>query len=896
LAALDPIYAKFNGLIEAFDKSPPPPGTGVSREYLVGWRSSTYGFRDALVDADWKKHGGDRRPNSATGSPLWAELVKIYGQYDVTSQFPRGVPREGPKFEKFQADRREALTRLAASPVAAQSTDYSSLAGLYSQIGRYDDAVNAARAEVDADPTSGEALSSLMQYLTQANRLDEALAAFGRWRTLVVPLVEVETYFRPLKSEIKTMSIALRLVGRDEDADRVMRETREKLNELLALFDKGPAPLKLKRTTISNELTSVADLDSTSLDYAMRQAAKSELRKKIDGIKAKFSPASGRTSAAGPKPGDSAPARGTATPNVEKWQADRTAALAALAAEPETAQSSDLPTLIELYVLVNRSDDALPVFQRWAAAEVAPDEIRKILWAFDAFTPLIKALVLRRRFTEAWQVTVDLEQKLDRVAAVLAARPPTAHSWTFEINRAYSQVRADMQGELAKAEQPIYAAASGPVVLSFSRPLRVSTEFRRIQNVFVGSRDRRSEALKQLAAAAEAARSEEHVELSAVYIGIERYDDAEREIRAALGKDADDIRAHDALLQLLVRSRRTDEAVAAFRSLIAREVAPHRAEEYRRGVASAGATLVDNLAAAGNTPVALQVYRELNALKADENAVGPLLDAAGTLALQLAEKGEHDAALTMFQEHFHPAAGNGALYKFEVTAMLLVNLHAGAGNYAEAQRVLETWRSLIEKWGEASTLSQGTPPPLYDALKTKAEDWRRGFKKPELVGKPYPPIAGATWLTGPALGSKDLDGKVVLIYWSAGLDSRHWGDLQIVNDWEREFGDRGLVVIGVIERQGWDFDPATKQTVRNEGLSPDRRDAAAAALLNELKIRFPVVIDPDRALATAYQVRTIPGAVLVDRNGLVRSVAAGRSDVFRRAIRAGIRQALEPAK
>lgn len=729
LAALEPMYAKLTGFIEEFDKSPPPEGT-VSREYLLTWRSSTWGYRDAIADAEWKKLGTGTRPAAAIGaSPLTKELANIAKQFDINVAFPRGTPRQGPKFDKFIADRKEAFVKLAASPLVAQSTDHSALAFLYSEVGRLDDAVKEAQALVKQYPSSGDCYAELLRYLTEAQRLDEALAAFQQWRVQEVQLVNVGSYIRPIKSDaLKKMSIALRLVGRDEDADQVVSETRDKLQELLAIYDKGPAPLKLKRNTISNELSTVSNLASGSLDFWIRQAAQSTLRKKINAITLSFAQAGGRGTDTSEERGGRARPGGTGAASAEKGKPDRILALAALAAEPETARSTDLPTLIELYTQVDRTEDALAVFQRWIAQEVAPNEVRKFFWSFDAFVPFIKALARKQKPAVGWQATVDLEEKLDQVSAMLNARPPEAHSWTFATNETYSKVRNDMQGELAKAEREAYASGD-QTVFSFSKPLRISTEHRRINEVFADLKDRQKVELAKLAEAAEAAKTKDHVALAAVYGDLERYQDAEEEIKTALSQNPEDVQAHAALIQLMFRAQRTEDAIAALRNLMARKVPLKGSDVYLLGVVDAGSTLASSLAAAGNTDAALQVYRELKAFKVPQPTSAPLSKVADTLILAMAERGEHDAALAMLQDRFQLIEGGGG-FSFELTATKLVNLLASAGNYAEAEQVLETWESLLDKWAEGVRQAKGSPPPIYDSLKKTIGERRQALKQP----------------------------------------------------------------------------------------------------------------------------------------------------------------------
>ncbi len=72
---------------------------------------------------------------------------------------------------------------------------------------------------------------------------------------------------------------------------------------------------------------------------------------------------------------------------------------------------------------------------------------------------------------------------------------------------------------------------------------------------------------------------------------------------------------------------------------------------------------------------------------------------------------------------------------------------------------------------------------------------------------------------------------------------------------------------------------------------PAERVKAYAA---EMKLTFPLVIDPDGELARAYGVRFTPTHFLIDRSGIVRAGGAGARDWDGPTARAAIAILLEP--
>jgi len=109
-------------------------------------------------------------------------------------------------------------------------------------------------------------------------------------------------------------------------------------------------------------------------------------------------------------------------------------------------------------------------------------------------------------------------------------------------------------------------------------------------------------------------------------------------------------------------------------------------------------------------------------------------------------------------------------------------------------------------------------------------------------------------LVGTGAGATELDlqayrGKVVYLdFWASWCapcrESFPWLD-----QLERQFGAQNLVVIGV---------------------NVDHDRDSAERFLNQNFASFPIVYDPLGTIATAYKVKGMPSAVLIDRAGQVR--------------------------
>jgi peroxiredoxin len=94
-------------------------------------------------------------------------------------------------------------------------------------------------------------------------------------------------------------------------------------------------------------------------------------------------------------------------------------------------------------------------------------------------------------------------------------------------------------------------------------------------------------------------------------------------------------------------------------------------------------------------------------------------------------------------------------------------------------------------------------------------------------------------------------GKVIVVsFWSVGCgDCR--AQLAALNRSLATYASAGLVVYGV----GVDDDPVR-----------------AAEFAHDLRVAFPMLLDPSKSVARNYQVDILPMAVLIDRGGVIRSV------------------------
>jgi thiol-disulfide isomerase/thioredoxin len=118
-------------------------------------------------------------------------------------------------------------------------------------------------------------------------------------------------------------------------------------------------------------------------------------------------------------------------------------------------------------------------------------------------------------------------------------------------------------------------------------------------------------------------------------------------------------------------------------------------------------------------------------------------------------------------------------------------------------------------------------------------------------GNFFPPLA-ADGLGGGVL--PETSGKVVIVDFWASWCAPCKASFPTYSRLQREFGDRGLVIVGV---------------------SVDDSPSAYSAFVARFKPSFATVHDSQHKLVSTVQVPTMPASYLIDRSGRVRFVHAG---------------------
>ncbi len=219
-----------------------------------------------------------------------------------------------------------------------------------------------------------------------------------------------------------------------------------------------------------------------------------------------------------------------------------------------------------------------------------------------------------------------------------------------------------------------------------------------------------------------------------------------------------------------------------------------------------------------------------------------------------------------------------------------------SGDFATAEKLLadlnERQKQVDEEPALAAIVNRFT-----STARTLTNNLASERKRAALIGQPYKPFTGATWINGSPLSDADLKGKVVLLDFWAVWCGPCIATFPHLREWHDKYAERGLVIVGVTKRYEFDFDGLTGSPRHASGIAASDEDAATVKFLAHHRLKHVVAVMPDDELSKAYSVTGIPQAVIVDRNGAIRVIRVGSGEANAAALEAAIEKYLaEPVQ
>src|SRR6266446_161339 len=154
-------------------------------------------------------------------------------------------------------------------------------------------------------------------------------------------------------------------------------------------------------------------------------------------------------------------------------------------------------------------------------------------------------------------------------------------------------------------------------------------------------------------------------------------------------------------------------------------------------------------------------------------------------------------------------------------------------------------------WGLVALVTLCGPPAMGQPAIT---DLLRALNLSNYPSGMRPPAFNSSTLTGQTVALADLRGRVVLLtFWTTWCAECH-PEMPLFESLHRDFAAQGLAILGVNVREG---------------------TGAVAQYAQELGLTFPLVVDPQGRISTAYGVIGLPTTFLIGRDGRAVALATG---------------------
>ncbi|MCC9608693.1 redoxin family protein [Blastopirellula sp. JC732] len=217
-------------------------------------------------------------------------------------------------------------------------------------------------------------------------------------------------------------------------------------------------------------------------------------------------------------------------------------------------------------------------------------------------------------------------------------------------------------------------------------------------------------------------------------------------------------------------------------------------------------------------------------------------------------------------------------------------------DWQKAEKTLDAETAYLKSLAESAETDEAKAAiqGAQNMISRLVPNLERQKKLAELIGKPAMPLSAQAWVNGAPLTDDELKGKVVLLDFFAiwcGPCIMSFPHLRELNE---EFGDKGLVIIGVTGyyNYGWNEEKMAPEPVRGDMVSAEEEQAMLHKFAEKYELKHVFAVDPEGTMSKYYAVSGIPHMVLIDQEGKIAMVKVGFGEANSKALTAEIKKLL----